>query len=583
MFRFIFLIFLLLTSLFSNEKVTLQLKWFHQFQFAGYYAAKEKGFYNDVGLDVELKQRDLKYNNIQEVIDGKAQYGIADSVLFLYKSKNEPVILLAPIFQHSSNVLISLKNSGINSIYDFDKRNMIFYPNDTDGFSILALLKKFDLKPNLIRKRTKDDYLKLINKDVDISPAYLSNEPFYFKQRNIDINIINPMNYGFDLYGDMLFTNEDEVLNHYDRVNRFKDASLKGWNYALENKEEIIKLIHEKYNSKKSIEHLRYEANVIENLINKNSITLGTIDKGRVKYINELYKEYGLISKTSNIKDFIFKDYNEKYSNLNFTKEEKEFLKNHPVLKVQGMESYAPYNFTEKGKNLGYTVDYFNLFARYLGIDIEFITESWSKHLNKLKTGELDISPHIAMTQERKKFVEYTNINDIDFIPTLVVRRDMNISSLDDLKGKTLAVLKNSFLEKIIRKHFKDIIVIGQNTTAGSLELVSSGKADAVIEDLSSVQYFIKKNWFTNLKTIRISDYSFFKKTPLYIGVSKNSAILKSIIEKVDNIIPIYEKIDLKNKWVGTKTTKMKKFMLNQEEINFLKNKKNLLMCVNPN
>ena len=52
------------TFLNANEKVVLQLKWFHQFQFAGYYAAKEKGFYDEVGLDVEIKQRDLKYNNI---------------------------------------------------------------------------------------------------------------------------------------------------------------------------------------------------------------------------------------------------------------------------------------------------------------------------------------------------------------------------------------------------------------------------------------------------------------------------------------------------------------------------------------
>ena len=64
------------TFLNANEKVTLQLKWFHQFQFAGYYAAKEKGVYEEVGLDVEIKERYLKYNNIDEVINGNAQYGV---------------------------------------------------------------------------------------------------------------------------------------------------------------------------------------------------------------------------------------------------------------------------------------------------------------------------------------------------------------------------------------------------------------------------------------------------------------------------------------------------------------------------
>ena len=56
----------MLTSL-EHEKVSIQLKWFHQFQFAGYYAAKEKGYYYDVGLDVEIKERDTKYDNISQV------------------------------------------------------------------------------------------------------------------------------------------------------------------------------------------------------------------------------------------------------------------------------------------------------------------------------------------------------------------------------------------------------------------------------------------------------------------------------------------------------------------------------------
>ena len=95
----------------ENDKVTLQLKWFHQFQFAGYYAAKEKGFYNDLGLDVDIKEKELSINNIEQVINGDSEYGIADSVLVLYRAKNESVIIVSPIFQHSPSVLISLKKA----------------------------------------------------------------------------------------------------------------------------------------------------------------------------------------------------------------------------------------------------------------------------------------------------------------------------------------------------------------------------------------------------------------------------------------------------------------------------------------
>lgn len=73
------------------------------------------------------------------------------------------------------------------------------------------MLNKLNIKPNLIRKKEKNDYLKIINGEMDASSGYLSNEPFYLKERNIEFNIINPMNYGLDLYGDMIFTNNEEL------------------------------------------------------------------------------------------------------------------------------------------------------------------------------------------------------------------------------------------------------------------------------------------------------------------------------------------------------------------------------------
>uniref|UniRef100_UPI0040487D7F ABC transporter substrate-binding protein n=1 Tax=Aliarcobacter sp. TaxID=2321116 RepID=UPI0040487D7F len=179
----IILIILLSTYSFAQEKIILQLKWFHQFQFAGYYAAKEKGFYDEVGLDVEIKQRDINFNNVQQVIDGEAQYGVADSVLLIYKIKDEPAVIVAPIFQHSPSVLVTLKDSQINSPYNLNGKDVIFYESDTDGFTILAMLKKLNIKPNIIRKREKNDYLKLMNKEVDATPAYLSTELFYFKEK----------------------------------------------------------------------------------------------------------------------------------------------------------------------------------------------------------------------------------------------------------------------------------------------------------------------------------------------------------------------------------------------------------------
>ena len=96
------------------ETVVLQLKWLHQFQFAGYYAAQEKGLYQQEGLNVMFRERDVDTNNIRQVLDGDAEYGVADSILLLYRLRGDPVVLVAPIFQHSPVVYMTLRSSGID-------------------------------------------------------------------------------------------------------------------------------------------------------------------------------------------------------------------------------------------------------------------------------------------------------------------------------------------------------------------------------------------------------------------------------------------------------------------------------------
>ena len=462
------------TFLNANEKIVLQLKWFHQFQFAGYYAAKEKGFYDEVGLNVEIRQRDLKYNNIDEVINGNAQYGVADSILILYRLKQQPVVIVSPIFQHSPSVFISLKKSNISSVYELNNKDILFYPNDTDGFSLLAMIKKFDLDVNLVRERYKDDYMRLINNEVDVMPAYIANEPFLFKEKGYDVNIINPTNYGFDMYGDMLFTNEDEAKNNPIRVEKFKEATLKGWKYALENKEEITQLINEKYSKEKSIEHLRYEANAIDSLINKDVTPLGYLDQGRIRYISEMYEYYGLTESKIDLNDFLFDEISKKDKKLSLSDEEIKYLKDNPILKVHNFDSLPPYNFTLNNYPKGFVIDYIQLVGKVLGVKIEFIqNKSLKESFDMLENNQLDILPNIAISDERKKTIDFTNYSLVNFQISLGVNKQSDIKSLSDLKNKKVSVVENSFLEDILKKEYPNIKLYKTKNTEEAIEAVA--------------------------------------------------------------------------------------------------------------
>src|SRR6218665_1373200 len=75
------------------DRVRLQLKWQHQFQFAGYYAAVKQGYYREAGLDVELIEAQPGVDAVHVVLDGKAEFGVGTSDLILLRSKGEPVVV----------------------------------------------------------------------------------------------------------------------------------------------------------------------------------------------------------------------------------------------------------------------------------------------------------------------------------------------------------------------------------------------------------------------------------------------------------------------------------------------------------
>ena len=305
-FKLIF-IFLLSTVIISGlyakdkdlENVSIQLKWFFQYQFAGLLVAKEKGFYEDAGLNVTIKERDPKKNNILQVVNGESEYGVADSVILRYRAEGHPVKVLATIFQHNAMVLMSKKESGIVSPYEM-KGKKISYQQGLDD-SIISSLFSFanineDDHIHMPMDFTKMDF---VNGDVDVTEAYISIEPYWLKEKyNIEVNIIDPKNYGIDFYGDLIFTTQKEIDEHPKRVEAFRNATLKGWAYALNHQDEAIKIILDKYNTRDlNYEQLLYEARVTENLIATKYIPLGNLKEARFQILANIYAGKGLRKK----------------------------------------------------------------------------------------------------------------------------------------------------------------------------------------------------------------------------------------------------------------------------------------------
>jgi polar amino acid transport system substrate-binding protein len=134
------LLFCLPVVSFGADKVTLQLVWKNQFQFAGYYVAKELGFYTDAGLDVTIKEYESGTDVTMDVISQRAHFGVDRSSLFLEAMEGKPVYFLSAIFQHSPNVLLAKKRDDLQHISDLKGKQIMVSGDKVQMAPLTAML-----------------------------------------------------------------------------------------------------------------------------------------------------------------------------------------------------------------------------------------------------------------------------------------------------------------------------------------------------------------------------------------------------------------------------------------------------------
>ncbi|MBN2895385.1 MAG: diguanylate cyclase [Campylobacterales bacterium] len=534
----------------AEEKVVLQLKWLHQFQFAGYYAALEQGFYRDEGLEVEIRERDLSKDNIAQVIEGEAHYGIADSVLLLYSAKNEPVSIVAPIFQHAGNILITLKNSGLDSPYKLDGKQITFYKKDADGFGILALFKSLGLKPEYQRIKDRTNHTHLIEGKSDAYVGYLSNEPYYFQAAGIDINILYPAHYGFDLYGDMLFTHRDEATHHPERVERFKRASLRGWVYALQHKEEVAQLIQQKYRPDKTLEHLLYEADAIEQLSAHKSIPLGTIDRGRIRYTLDLYHKYGLLDNPVALGDYIFEPITSKNAPTDFlTPQERDYLKSKGTLKLCIDPDWMPFERSKDCVHEGLSAEYFKRLSEAIETPITPVcTQSWGESLALGRARGCDLFSLVMPTKERRSFLNFTSTY-LRASVAIATRLDkIYIDNIDRIADQTLGIVEGYAFAEILRERYPSLKLVTVSHLEEGLEQVVKGKLYGMIDTLPTLAYTIQHDYLGQLTVAGKFDETW----NFSIGTRNDEPLLRSIFDKALKSIPEATQQEIQARWFNT-------------------------------
>ena len=273
------ILFLFAISLFANQKISILLDWKYQFEFAGYIAAKEKGFYKEAGVDVNL----VEYNNqniINDVLNGKYQFGIFNNHLIEAKINGKPVKLVSSIFKRSALVIVT--KPYIKNLKDLEYKKIMA---SKDDYSTLTFLQDHGVNLDTI------DFVKqtftidpFVNNKIDAMTAFITNEIYLLDKKHVKFNIINPSDYNFLMYQGEFFTSNKFATQNPVLVDKIKKATIKGWKYALKHKNEIIDIILKKYNTQhKSKDAYIYEAKEIEKIIEPYIYPIGYINKPLLK------------------------------------------------------------------------------------------------------------------------------------------------------------------------------------------------------------------------------------------------------------------------------------------------------------
>ncbi|NOQ15683.1 MAG: EAL domain-containing protein [Methyloprofundus sp.] len=530
------------------ETITLQLKWFHQFQFAGYYAAQEKGFYQEEGLDVTFIERTSETSVIKQVVSGAAQYGIEDSGILVPYAKGEKIKAFAAIFQHSPFIFASKQSSGIVSPYEMIGKRIMFDSVEgvgADEVPLRALFAEYGIKNSQYTHiKPSFNFTDLAQDKVDVMSGYITDLPYYFKQQGIKINIINPLNYGIDFYGDLLFTSERELREHPGRADRFRRASLKGWQYALAHPEEIIQLIYNKYHSKLNLDLLRYEAKQVKKLIMPDKIPLGEIKPERLKQVANIHAQLKLAPSLSDkaIADFV----NIKLTGVKLTETERLWLQKHPTLSFSGSKQRLPYeSFDKNDAYMGIVADYLALIKKRLGISIEtFQSKNRPELINMAKQGGVDIISDTIGSELEGELV-YTQAFHSSPIVIVMHKDESFVENISQISHKRIVLIKERPYSKRIMNKYPKLNIHWVNSIDEGLTAVSTSEADALIACLTRSIYEVSSMGLNNVRVVGKTEFIH----QLAFGIQKNLAPLVPLFNRVLDSVSETEKRAIVDTW----------------------------------
>jgi len=238
------------------QKARLIEGWYAKGEDGGYFAALQRNYYKDAGVDLTIQPGGPQVSGLQLVASGKADFGIsyADDILRA-REQGIPVVGLLAGFQYTPQVLIYHADDRIGGFEDLNGRTVFIQP----GVLYWEFIKNKYKLADVNELNYTGQLVNFINTKGSLNQGYITNEPYALGQQGVDVKTLKIADSGYANYCDVLFTTEDYLKKHPDIVRAVVQASQKGWSYYLDNYESVNPFI-QTYNKDMTVEAMNYEA-----------------------------------------------------------------------------------------------------------------------------------------------------------------------------------------------------------------------------------------------------------------------------------------------------------------------------------
>lgn len=232
---------------------------------------------------------------------------------------------------------------------------------------------------------------------------------------------------------------------------------------------------------------------------------------------------------------------------LQLSKYEKEWIKNHPVIRVGGGPDWAPVDFVDEGKYTGIAKDYLDLITQKTGLKFTIIIDKWSENIKKIKNKKIDMLDAVYYREERTHYMNFTRPY-FELLDYFFIRKGLDAHTLEDLNGKTAAIPRGYAHAAILQKAFPQINILYVDTFNEAVDAVTKGKADILFDTYASISYTLQKEGVRNI--IPFQEYRGEEVNKIHMTTRQDYDTLTSILDKALASITQEERKKIRDKWL---------------------------------